>query len=153
MAGRKKADHWASFCIPDRTPQPDADDAIDAATKPASETPIADTPEPDPTTELIPWFPRGSFTPLSKCPHDGPIRQGSSFVCMVCYASGKDGTKALPKDVQPLPLDLEPEPVEVKPAPVEAKPNENRKQRRERERAEALAREEHGVREAERRAG
>lgn len=81
-------------------------------------------PEPDPWTHLEPLFPVTSFTPLSKCPHNGPIAEGSAFVCMVCHASGKDGYRALPRNIKPLPDDLEEKPeadTEAdKPKPAEA---------------------------------
>lgn len=75
-----------------------------------------DAPEPDPWTELIPLFPVTSFTPHSKCPHNGPIPRGSAFVCAVCHQAGKDGTPALPVDVKRLPDD--PRPPEPKPKPA-----------------------------------
>lgn len=83
------------------------EDSIEAEKAGAS---LADAPEPDPWTHLEPLFPVTSFTPLSECPHRGPIAEGSSFVCMVCNQSGKDGYRALPRDVRPLPVDPPPEP-------------------------------------------
>jgi hypothetical protein len=46
------------------------------------------TPEPPP--KLEPLFPIDSYIPASPCPHHGPIRKGSTFVCMVCHRSGQD---------------------------------------------------------------
>jgi hypothetical protein len=57
--------------------------------------------------ELVPLFPIGAFTPSSKCPHHGPIREGSLFCCMVCSTSGMDDHPALRRD--PL-TDPKPEP-------------------------------------------
>lgn len=47
--------------------------------------------EPD----LTPLFPIVYLTPKSKCPHKGPLRRGTQFVCMVCYRSGLDHLPAL----------------------------------------------------------
>lgn len=38
---------------------------------------------------LVPLFPVVSFTPHSACPHHGPIRDNSRFVCMACSAASK----------------------------------------------------------------
>lgn len=50
--------------------------------------------EPMPSErEFVPLFPIGQFTPTSECPHRGPIKRDSSFVCMCepCgYSSGYD---------------------------------------------------------------
>jgi hypothetical protein len=51
---------------------------------------------------LVPMFPVISFIPFSACPHHGPIRRGSIFVCMVCHQSGQDHLPSL----QLLPGDL-----------------------------------------------
>lgn len=93
-----------------------------APDKPAEAEPIADRPEPDPWTLLVPLFPLNPLTPHSRCPHKGPIPQGSAFVCMCCHQAGKDGTRALPLGVRPLPPDLKP----AQPDP----PKKTRKQRR-----------------------
>lgn len=47
---------------------------------------------------LVPLFPIGPLVPTSKCGHNGPIRAGSSFCCMICHASGKDDHPALKRD-------------------------------------------------------
>jgi hypothetical protein len=39
---------------------------------------------------LEPMFPVPPFTPQSACPHYGPIRRGSPFVCSVCHVSPFD---------------------------------------------------------------
>ena len=76
---------------------------------------------------LIPFFPIGSYTPLSSCGHHRPIEQGSLLCCMVCHHSGVDDHPALERD----PL-TEPAP-EPKPAPASEKATrETRKQRRQR---------------------
>lgn len=76
---------------------------------------FVDAPSPDPWTELIPLFTVQAWTNKEKCGHKGPIPQGSSFVCMGCHKSGKDGTPALPLKVKP-PPDPKPEP-RAKPKP------------------------------------
>jgi hypothetical protein len=62
---------------------------------------------------LEPLFPVDSFTPDSACPHHGPIKRGSIFVCMVCHQSGLDNHPALRRvaahDPQPEPR-VEPPP-------------------------------------------
>jgi hypothetical protein len=76
---------------------------------------------------LIPFFPIGSYTPLSACGHHRPIEPDSVLCCMVCHRSGVDDHPALVRD----PL-TEPAP-EPKPAPVPKKATrETRKQRRQR---------------------
>jgi len=77
---------------------------------------------------LVPFFPIGSYTPLSACGHSRPIELGSVLCCMVCHRSGVDDHPALVRD--PL-TDPAPEP---KPAPGPKKSTrETRKQRRQRE--------------------
>ena len=34
---------------------------------------------------LEPLFPITSFVPGSPCPHHGPIKDGSGFICMCCH--------------------------------------------------------------------
>lgn len=55
---------------------------------------------------LIPLFPVDPFTPLSACPHHGPIEPGSDLCCMVCNRSGMDAHPALRRDpaTDPIPL-------------------------------------------------
>lgn len=48
--------------------------------------------------KAVPLFPLDSFTPHSRCPHHGPIRPYSSFVCMVCHATGRDNHPLLQRD-------------------------------------------------------
>jgi len=66
----------------------------------------AETPVPW-WLELVPLFPIGAFTPVSKCRHRGPIRAGSLDCCMVCSASGVDDHPALKRDPE---TDPKPEP-------------------------------------------
>lgn len=40
---------------------------------------------------LIPLFPIGPYTPLSVCPHRGPIAAGSRLICMICHNRPADG--------------------------------------------------------------
>jgi len=91
---------------------------VKAAEKAAEEKTLADADESasqDGSTsaprpwwlELVPLFPIAAFTPTSKCPHHGPIREGSLFCCMVCSTSGIDDHPALQRD--PL-TDPKPEP-------------------------------------------
>jgi hypothetical protein len=47
--------------------------------------------EPD----LEPLFPILYLVPRSDCPHYGPLRRGTRFVCVVCYQSGMDHLPAL----------------------------------------------------------
>lgn len=116
MSGRRShGSHWEDWIEPGRPAEPSSP---------------ADAPEPDPWTYLEPLFPVASFGPLSQCPHRGPLKEGSSFVCMVCHAAGKDGTKALPLDVKPLP-------VEPKPAEVEERPRTRKQKRAAKERHRA----------------
>lgn len=42
---------------------------------------------------LEPLAPLTPLTPLSACPHRGPLRKGSVFVCLVCHQSGMDHLK------------------------------------------------------------
>jgi hypothetical protein len=99
MARRKTA-HWEHWIEPEAPPEPEkADDYVDAR-------------EPDPWTLLVPVLPV-ILTPHSKCPHHGPFPPGSPFVCLICFQSGKDGTRAIPADVAPLPKD--PKPIEDEP--------------------------------------
>ena len=58
-----------------------------------------------PTLLAIPRPPRlellSPITPLvpqSECPHRGPMKRGSVFVCAVCHASGMDHHPALRRD-------------------------------------------------------
>lgn len=81
---------------------------------------------------LVPLFPIGPFTPLSECPHNGPIREGSLLCCMVCSASGMDGHPELRRDPA---TDPRPEPKrgpapETSPATSAAKPETRRERRR-----------------------
>ena len=39
---------------------------------------------------LEPLFPIPALTPHCACPHNGRIRIGSRFCCMVCHQSGQD---------------------------------------------------------------
>jgi hypothetical protein len=125
---RKRSERWDHWVEPEPEPEPEekAADYVDAR-------------EPDPWTELRPWFPIGGvpFTPRSECPHAGPIAEGDPRVCMVCHAAGKDGTKALPLDVEPLPP--EPRPAQAEPEPLLSR-KDRRKLRREAEREYARAR-------------
>lgn len=87
--------------------------------------------------EMVPMFPvealMGDFIGEgSRCPHRGPIKSGSKFVCMICHQSGQDAHPALQRNPA---TDPKPEP---KPAPVPAA-KESRKQRRKREAAEKSA--------------
>lgn len=125
MARPKRSDVWAHWVAPGAKAEageaaPGA--SIADAPEPAERTHL----EP-----LFP--PGGiPFTPTSPCPHrcklcagtggfivfatgerlacpdcegtgDAGIPAGSAFVCMVCHRAGKDGSKALPADVEPLP--------------------------------------------------
>jgi hypothetical protein len=47
--------------------------------------------EPD----LVPLFPILYLTPKSACPHRGPLRHGTQFVCVICSRSGLDHLPAL----------------------------------------------------------
>jgi hypothetical protein len=47
--------------------------------------------------EAEPLFPITSFVPDSKCPHHGPIREGSVFECMCCSRGGRDKSPMLAK--------------------------------------------------------
>jgi hypothetical protein len=75
---------------------------------------------------LEPMFPVTQFEPGSTCSHHGPIRRGSSFVCMVCHKSGMDHHPALKRDSR---IDTRPDP---KPPAldVEAEQLKTRKQKR-----------------------
>ena len=131
LKGRKsKPNVWAGFMVPDRTPPPDPDEAVPTPDR----SDYVDAPEPDPWTELEPLFPVGVFTPYSKCPHEGPIPEGSKLVCMVCHKSGKDGTPALPRDVKRLPDDPRPTEPEQPESPKPAEPEQQPKTRKERRR-------------------
>lgn len=67
---------------------------------PAEATPVA--------PRLVPLFPIGPLVPTSKCGHNGPLRAGSSFCCMICHTSGKDDHPALRRDPK---TDPAPEPM------------------------------------------
>jgi hypothetical protein len=67
---------------------------------PAEATPVA--------PRLVPLFPIGPLVPTSKCGHNGPLRAGSSFCCMICHTSGKDDHPALQRDPK---TDPTPEPM------------------------------------------
>lgn len=131
--GRKpKRGTWDDFVVPSPTEPPDPDD--DAAVPTPVHSKYVDAPEPEPWTELEPLFPVGFFTPYSKCPHEGPLPEGSRMVCMVCHKSGKDGSKALPRDVKRLPDDpkpTEPEQSEDSPPAEAERPKTRRERRRE----------------------
>jgi hypothetical protein len=75
--------------------------------------------EPD----LEPLFPILYLTPRSICPHRGPLRRGTRFVCVVCYQSGMDYLPALRRNVV---TDPKPEP---KPEP-EQPPTLTRREKR-----------------------
>ncbi len=86
---------------------------------------MADYDEPR-EPRLTPHFPCTSLTPSSKCPHKRPYRRGSSFVCMVCYISGKDHLRALKRNPR---TDPKPEPkVETKEKPKTRKEKRAAKQ-------------------------
>jgi hypothetical protein len=74
---------------------------------------------------LEPIFPITSFTPLSACPHHGPIAKGSSLTCMVCGQSGMDGHPALRRDPR-----TEPKPDRNPEWGKSTKPKKNRRERR-----------------------
>ena len=87
---------------------------------------LAEAPRGPSATDppAVPMFPIDAFTPTSACPHHGPIRKGSSFVCMVCHQSGRETHPALRRSAA---TDPAPEP---KPkAKAKGKPS-TRKQRR-----------------------
>lgn len=46
---------------------------------------------------VVPMFPMGGtpFTPKSKCPHRGPIKDGSVLYCVVCHSIAQDRQKEL----------------------------------------------------------
>lgn len=71
---------------------------------------------------LHPLSPITALTPLSECPHHGPIRRGSHLVCMVCHQSGLDHLALFRRH----PSDTKPDP---KPAAKPA-PKRTRKERR-----------------------
>ncbi len=94
-----------------------------------------------PVPRLMPFFPIGSFTPQSECPHREPIGEGSALCCMVCHRSGMDSHPGLRRDPQtdPTPeLKAGPAP-EFVPQPKDGKPLETRKQRRRRRFAQESA--------------
>lgn len=70
---------------------------------------------------LVPLAPLTPLTPLSTCPHRGPLRKGSVFVCLVCHQSGMDHLKYF----RPHPDDTKPD---KKPA-AKAKPKTRRQKR------------------------
>lgn len=72
---------------------------------------------------LLPLFPVQPLTPLSACPHHGPLREGSTFCCMVCSRSGMDAHPALKRDPR-----TDPKPERRAPEPAAAR--QTRKQRR-----------------------
>lgn len=66
---------------------------------------------------LEPISPIESLTPMSACPHYGPIRLGSCIYCIVCSQSGQDEHPLLQRSPYTDPK-REPEPPPVrKPAP------------------------------------
>ncbi|MDG3008524.1 hypothetical protein [Paludisphaera mucosa] len=125
MASRRRAAVWDDW-----TPPPDPTQALIDVPYPSPWTEL----EPLFPMAGLP------FTPSTPCPHRcklcsgagsfstaegeffaacpdcggtgaGPIPAGSTFVCMMCHAAGKDGTRALPLGVEPLPVDKpKPEP-------------------------------------------
>lgn len=100
----------------------------------AAEAPEGPAGKPPPWLFLVPLFPIGPFTPTSKCPHCGPIPEGSILCCMVCSASGMDGHPDLRRDPA---TDPRPEPKrgpapETSPVTAVAKPETRRERRRKR---------------------
>jgi hypothetical protein len=69
-----------------------------------------------------PLFPIPAFTPMSECPHRGPIRRGSVLCCMVCSQTGMEGHPALHKDPARMPRRERP--------PQRRAPKKTRKERR-----------------------
>lgn len=47
---------------------------------------------------LVPFYPIRPLTPLSECPHYGPIKRGSVLYCEVCGQSGMDHHKSIVRD-------------------------------------------------------
>ena len=89
-----------------------------------------------PPPRLQPLFGVGMHTPLSACPHNGPIPAGSVLVCMICHQSGQDDHPAL----QPSPDDPTRDPLKVVipgPAPAPT-PKETRAMQRARKFARIL---------------
>jgi len=60
--------------------------------------------------DMVPLFPIEALSyEGSRCPHRGPIRRDSVFVCMICHQSGMDHRPALKIDPARAPKP-EPEP-------------------------------------------
>ncbi len=51
----------------------------------ASPSSLAELAERTAARRLVPLFPVGLFTPMSACPHAGPIDPQSRLICMICH--------------------------------------------------------------------
>ena len=71
--------------------------------------------EPGWVHDVNPIMPVDLLAPESKCPHEGPIEPGSLDYCVVCHASGRDGSRALRIDRRKAP---KPEPKSPGPGPT-----------------------------------
>lgn len=79
--------HWSDFVEPSPTANPEgAKDGLLAYVK----------PDPSWVGEMTPMFPITSFVPTSECPHRGPIRRGSMFVCMCDKCRNSSGMDHMP---------------------------------------------------------
>ena len=58
---------------------------------------------------LVPLYPVAVFGPQSTCPHRGPIRDGSDFVCEVCAAVSRANQHLIDKRGKDLPPPEDPE--------------------------------------------
>jgi hypothetical protein len=74
---------------------------------------------------LVPLFPIGPYSPLSRCRHTRPIQSGSLLCCMICHESGMDRHPALRRDPR---TDPKPEPEPT--SKLQTVPRETRKERR-----------------------
>ncbi len=149
---RRKRGAWADFIAPEPMAEAPEDPESAPAPSPADkpEPPPWTHLEPSFPTWGTPFTPTtlcrhlcqlcrgaGSFLHYEsnttiECPECGGtgcgperIPEGSARVCMICHQAGKDGTPALPLDVEPLPpeggLPLATPPAEPEPEPMSRK--------------------------------
>lgn len=96
-ASTTKRTHWSDFVEPSQAAPEGATDGLLTFAK----------RDPAWVAEMVPLFPITSFVRDSSCSHQGPVKTGSFFVCMICYQSGMDHHPALQRS--PL-TDPKPEP-------------------------------------------
>ena len=111
--------HWSDWVEPAAKPEPEEvkDDLL-----------VFTKRDPAWVRDMVPMFPITSFVKDSACPHHGPIRPGSLFVCMICHQSGADDDPALKRSPLTDPK-LEPKPTAA-PLTTERKKDGRRKSER-----------------------